>query len=55
VNKSGLTLVYYVFQKFYDEQRMGVASAAAYMLFLIILLLTFIQFRLGKKRVHYES
>ncbi|AKI98070.1 carbohydrate ABC transporter permease [Kosmotoga pacifica] len=55
VNKSGLTLVYYVFQKFYDEQRMGVASAAAYMLFLIILLLTFIQFRIGKKRVHYEN
>jgi len=55
VNKSGLTLVYYVFEKFYNEQRMGVASAAAYVLFLIILLLTFINFRVGKKSVHYES
>lgn len=55
VNKSGLTLVYYVFEKFYNEQRMGVASAAAYILFLIILLLTFINFSVGRKRVHYES
>jgi multiple sugar transport system permease protein len=55
VNQSGLTLVYYVFEKFYNEQRMGVASAGAYILFLIILGLTFIQFRVGQKRIHYES
>lgn len=55
VNQSGLTLVYYVFEKFYNEQRMGVASAGAYILFLIILGLTFIQFRIGRKRIHYES
>ncbi|MFW6120366.1 MAG: carbohydrate ABC transporter permease [Petrotogales bacterium] len=55
VNQSGLTLVYYVFEKFYNEQRMGVASAGAYILFLIILALTFIQFKIGRKRIHYES
>lgn len=55
VNKSGLTLVYYVFEKFYNEQRMGVASAAAYVLFIIILILTMVQFKIGRSRVHYES
>ncbi len=55
VNKSGLTLVYYVFDAFYNQQRMGVASAAAYILFMIILLLTMVQLYVGKKRVHYEG
>jgi multiple sugar transport system permease protein len=55
VNKSGLTLVYYVFDVFYNQQRMGVASAAAYILFMIILLLTMVQLYVGKKRVHYEG
>lgn len=55
VNKSGLTLVYYVFDAFYNQQRMGVASAAAYILFMIILLLTAVQLYVGKRRVHYEG
>ncbi|AFK06531.1 MULTISPECIES: sugar ABC transporter permease [Mesotoga] len=55
VNKSGLTLVYYVFDAFYNQQRMGVASAAAYVLFMIILVLTMVQLNVGKKRVHYEG
>lgn len=55
VNKSGLTLVYYVFDAFYNQQRMGVASAAAYILFVIILILTMVQMYVGKKRVHYEG
>ncbi len=55
VNKSGLTLVYYVFDAFYNQQRMGVASAAAYVLFMIILVLTIVQLNVGKKRVHYEG
>ncbi|KAF2956811.1 sugar ABC transporter permease [Marinitoga sp. 38H-ov] len=54
-NNSGLTVVYYVFEKFYGEQRMGQASAAAYVLFGIILIFTFIQFISGKNRVHYDS
>ena len=54
-NKSGLTVVYYVYDKFYNEQRMGEASAAAYVLFGIILLFTFVQMAAGKNKVHYDS
>ncbi|MCD6254203.1 MAG: sugar ABC transporter permease [Thermotogae bacterium] len=50
---SGLTMVYYIFDTFYQKQRMGLASAAAYVLFAIILVLTLIQFRVGQKRVQY--
>jgi len=54
-NLSGLTMVYYIFRKFYEEQRMGEACAAAYMLFLIILVLTVFQLRIGKEKVQYEA
>jgi multiple sugar transport system permease protein len=54
-SQSGLTVVYYIYEKFYTEQRMGQASAAAYVLFGIIMIFTFIQLRAGKKRVHYDS
>lgn len=50
---SGLTMVYYIFDTFYQKQRMGLASAAAYVLFAIILVLTLIQFKIGRKRVQY--
>ncbi|MGC8705156.1 MAG: carbohydrate ABC transporter permease [Athalassotoga sp.] len=52
-NNSGLTIVYYIFQTFYTNQQMGLASAAAYILFAIILVFTLIQFRVGQKRVEY--
>jgi multiple sugar transport system permease protein len=54
-NNSGMTMVYYIFNKFYKDQRMGEASAAAYVLFMIILVLTFFQFKTGRKRVRYTS
>ena len=54
-NNSGMTMVYYIFNKFYKDQRMGEASAAAYVLFMIIMILTFFQFRAGRKRVSYVS
>ncbi|MFW6263334.1 MAG: carbohydrate ABC transporter permease, partial [Thermotogota bacterium] len=54
-NNSGMTMVYYIFNKFYKDQRMGEASAAAYVLFMIIMILTFFQFRAGKRRVSYVS
>ncbi|CAM3449902.1 sugar ABC transporter permease [Hydrogenibacillus schlegelii] len=47
---SALTLVYYIFVKFYREQDYAVASAAAYVLFLITFLLTVIQLWIGRKR-----
>jgi len=54
-NNSGLTVVYYIYDKFYSQKRMGQASAAAYVLFGVILLFTFVQLKAGKKRVHYDS
>ncbi len=54
-NNSGMTMVYYVFDRFYVQQRMGIACAAAYILVAIVLVLTVIQFYAGKKTVHYVS
>ncbi len=52
-NNSGLTIVYYIFNEFYGDQQMGLASAAAYVLFGIILVFTLIQFKASRKRVEY--
>lgn len=52
---SGMTMVYYVFDLFYRQQRMGIASAAAYLLFIVIMIFTFIQYRVGNRVVEYVS
>ncbi len=54
-NNSGMTMVYYVFDRFYVQQRMGLACAAAYVLFAIILIFTGLQFWLSRKTVEYVS
>ncbi|ABR31460.1 sugar ABC transporter permease [Thermosipho melanesiensis] len=54
-NNSGMTMVYYVFDLFYRQQRMGIASAAAYLLFAVILVFTAIQYKVGNKVVEYVS
>lgn len=51
--KSALTLVYYVFEKFYAEWKFGVAAGATYILFFIIFIFTLLQLYIGKKKVHY--
>ncbi|WP_218971036.1 carbohydrate ABC transporter permease [Alkalihalobacterium bogoriense] len=51
---SALTVVYYVYQKFYEEWEFGLASAAAYMLFIVIFIFTLVQLYFGKKKVHYS-
>jgi len=51
---SALTVVYYVFQRFWDDRNFGLATAAALVLFVIILCFTLLQFWLGKKLVHYK-
>jgi multiple sugar transport system permease protein len=51
---STLTIVYYVYQKFYEDWQFGIASAAAYVLFIIVFLFTLVQLYIGKKRVHYS-
>lgn len=51
--KSALTIVYYIYEKFYTEYQYGIAAAAGIVLFLIILLVTLFQLAYNKKFVHY--
>lgn len=50
---SAMTVVYYIFQKFYVESKFGLAAAASYALFAVTLLFTLIQLYVSRKRVHY--
>ncbi|MHB0875808.1 MAG: carbohydrate ABC transporter permease [Anaerolineae bacterium] len=52
---STLTMAYYLFRNAFEWFRMGYASAQAYVLFLIIMIVTAVQF-LGQRRwVYYEA
>lgn len=51
--KSGMTIVYYIFNKFYMNWQFSVASAASFILLIIILIFTLFQFYIAKKKVHY--
>jgi multiple sugar transport system permease protein len=51
---STLTMVLYVYNNAFRDFQMGYASALAYILFFILLILTIIQFRLQRLWVHYE-
>src|SRR5215211_3374405 len=46
--------VFAIFTAFWKDNRYGFASAMSVVLFLILLILTFIQFRLLDRRVHYQ-
>ena len=46
--------VFAIFTSFWKDNRYGFASAMSVVLFLILLVLTFIQFRLLDRRVHYQ-
>ena len=48
------TLVYFIYQNGFSFYQMGTASAAAMVLFLIVLTLTLVQYRLQNRWVHYE-
>jgi multiple sugar transport system permease protein len=52
---SMLTPVYYLFRNGFETFKMGNASAIAWMVFAIILVLTFVQFKLAPRWVHYEA
>lgn len=52
---SMLTPAFYLFRNGFAFFKMGYASAIAWMIFAIILALTFAQFRLSKRWVHYEA
>lgn len=52
-SNSTLFYVYYLFNRAFVYFNMGYASAMAWLLFVIVLLLTLVQMRLGQKWVHY--
>lgn len=52
---AGLFYNIYLFRQAFEFLRMGYASAMAWLLFVIILILTFIQLRLSKRWVYYEG
>lgn len=53
--KASYTIVYLVYNQAFQEFNMGRASAVAMILFIVILLFTFLQFAVSKRWVHYES
>jgi multiple sugar transport system permease protein len=48
-------LVYYLYEQAFTNFNFGYASAIAYFLFLIILLVTAVQFRVGRRFTYYRS
>lgn len=53
-NNATLFYVYYLFRKAFSESEMGYASAMAWVLFMIIMLVTFLLFRNARRWVYYE-
>lgn len=51
---SALTVVYFIYQQFWENHAMGRATAAAVVLFAIIFIITMFQMAIGKKLVHYK-
>jgi len=53
-SRSTQVIVHDIYEEAFINFQFGTASAKALVLFFIILLLTFIQFRFGEKKVHYQ-
>lgn len=47
-------VVYQIYQEAFQNFQFGAASAQALVLFLVIMVLTYFQFRFGERRVHYQ-
>ena len=54
-NNSTLFYALYLFRNAFEQFKLGKASALAWVLFLILMILTAIQFWSSKKWVHYEG
>ena len=52
---STLFYAYHLFNNAFRYGHMGYASAMAWVLFAVVLVLTIIQFRLARRWVHYEA
>ncbi len=51
---AGITIVFYLYKRIYARGMMGIASASAWILALMVLVITIIQFIGSKKWVHYD-
>lgn len=54
-NHASLFYALYLFQNAFEYFKLGKASALAWILFLFLLVLTLVQFRLSRRWVHYEG
>ena len=52
--QSTTVVVYYLWDQAFQQFNAGYAAALAYVLFMVILVITFIQFRVGERFVHYN-
>lgn len=52
-NETSL-IVYSIYREAFVNYQFGSASAQAVVLFILILVMTVIQFKLGERRVHYQ-
>jgi multiple sugar transport system permease protein len=51
---SSTTIVYWLFQKAFNDYALGYASAIAWVLFVLVIIFTVVQTRLQRRWVHYE-
>lgn len=54
-NNASLFYALYLFRNAFEYFKLGKASALAWILFVILMVITFIQFRVSKRWVHYEG
>ncbi len=54
VDYAGLTVVFYLYREGFNYNAMGIASAASWVLSLLILLLTVFNFKISKLWVRYD-
>jgi multiple sugar transport system permease protein len=54
-DRAGLFYVVYLFNEAFQSFRMGYASALAWLLFIVIMIITFIQIRASRRFVYYEG
>jgi multiple sugar transport system permease protein len=54
-DRAGLFYVIYLFEQAFGTFRMGYASALAWLLFIVIMIITVVQIRLSKRWVYYEG
>jgi len=54
-NQSTLFIVLYIYKKAFQEYDMGYASALAWFLFVVVVIFTYLQFKLAPRWVYYEG